>query len=151
MTNREILKNFLSLDYSKGKSPTRLKDIVISRNEYIILREKPTRSILYYLSKGNSLSISWDWIDLIDSLYVYSGAFILEEDPDTLIDNLDKFTYLFVKTHSNLKQKNLEEFLLNLGDLCDIGTTKFRDFCKKDFNLNLEPFEFKSEKGIITI
>lgn len=139
----------MNLSYCPTSRPNRLKDIKIS--DYIIARLFPNGCKIIYLFNGSSLFIPWSWLDLFTTFNMHSGDKIYHlsklNDLENL-DNIDKILLLFSKLSysidSNLSRINGDEFLEILGEIGTTGTHVFRDWCKDEFKINLDPLEYVS-------
>ena len=150
MKNLEMFNNFIGLGYKKGIRRDKLIDMPV-RN-FIILRTTWPGKTIYYLDSGNSLFIPWEWIDLFTSFYIHSGSEVLYFDqPEEAYEGyFECFIWLCTDLMKYFGPSKIEGdgFLDTLGNICNLGTEKFRERYK---NLDLEPFVYKSKRKTFTI
>ena len=149
--NIEILDTYLKLGYKEclrqniGIKDKELLPFIINRSSY-------TGETIYYLKTGASLFIPWDWIDLFRGLFYYEGDLVLR---NTSSDYYEKFIRLFTNLQSypidQCTKIDGENYLEILGDVCNLGTEKFRDFLKLTYDLSYEPLEYRSLSKNFTI
>lgn len=149
---RELFKEFMELSYYPGKREKGLRDIDVM--DYVIARVTEEGCRIIYIYSGASVLIPWGWIDLFSALNVHSGNRILNiGNPEN--DDITEFGILFttfvIYLDKQLSGVNGSELLDILGDISDMGTSKFREWLKSEFSLTLEPLIYTSPEQNITI
>lgn len=144
-----ILKEFMTLDYSPGNRTEKLDDVVLGN--YIIARITYDGIHILWLSCGNKLWIPWKVIDLFTSLNTKWGEKILWEGYDEEAPYLDRLIYLFVLLINQFNWGRGKDFLETLGTICEIGTTKLREWIQTEFKEKLLPLELTTVEKTIQI
>lgn len=134
--------NLTSYEYKTNNSP-KIRDIDVE--EYIIVRISNEDCKVLYLYSGASLMIPGIWLDMFSSFNIYTGDKILSLDINDL-DNIDRLGCLFTRLTyylaKGISSINGEEFLSLLGDIYEIRTKEFREWCKFKFKIDLDPLEY---------
>lgn len=151
MKNIDIFRDYMELNYKKGKKPVRLHDSKIS--DLVISRTSGRGCTIHYLYSGASLLIPWEWIDLFGGLYVHSGDRILRGGCennyyDVIILLLTKLQIWIGQTLSTIDG---DKFLDTVADISMLGTTKFRKYLIDNYNTEFTPFKFVSLEKVIDI
>lgn len=118
---KEILREFLDLEYKEKNPPQKLSDMEI--NNLVVGRLNKNGYLIYYLHSGTSILIPWRWIDFFGQLFVHSGHKILNKDYDKM-DEVENLIYLMTKLQEKLMTRN--NILETVGQICKIGTVEFR-------------------------
>lgn len=150
-----VFTEFMKLSYVSSTKPRNsFEDLKI--DEYIICRRQGDKVSIIYLHNGARFIIPSGWADIFSSFNVFLGSrlnyigLLDEENSDSEV-----IIYLMTKLFINLEKKlintDIDEVLDILGELGIRNTDKFREWCKTEFNIDLEPLEFISLNGNIKI
>jgi len=118
---RELVEEFLELEYKEKGFSQRPSDVEIEN--LVIGRLDKRGYLIYYLHSGTSILIPWKWIDFFGQLFVHSGHKILTKNYNKE-DEFECFVYWMTKLQEKLMIRN--NILETIGQICKIGTSKFR-------------------------
>lgn len=151
--NIEILDTYLKLGYRE--CPRRYYTDLLDKElcaSLIFIRSTYYGDYIYYLQSGSSLFIPWEWINLFKGLWYYEGELI---DRNTENTYFEKFIRYFTTLQSfpidHCTKIDGIKYLEVLGDICNLGTKKFRELLKKEYDLVYDPLEYKSLTNKYTI
>ena len=146
---RDKFIEYMSLSYTKKDHPSVLRDIPIDDVTIVRLDWRGCRVL--YLYSGSTLLIPECLIDIFSGFYKYSGRELNFSYPDS-VENLDpeeQFIYYMTELQtylfSGFSKIGKTEFFDTLYKICELGTPKFIEWCKKEWpKLDLKPIEFLS-------
>ena len=140
-----VFKEFLQLSYIPSKKFIE-KDILI--DNYIICRYTNSGYNFIYLYNGSCFKISRDWRDIFSSFNVYVGDRLDYLTPSEKNNKVESIIYLMTELSMYLDRSMNgipgQKVLDILGELSLISTDNFRDWCKKETNIDLGPLVFES-------
>ena len=144
-TLTEIFKEFLELSYSPSKTILE-KDVQV--DNYIICRYCNSGYKIIYLYNGSCFYIPNDWRDIFSSFNVYVGNRLDYLTPSEKNNEAESIIYLMTELSMYLDRSmsgiSGQKVLDILGELSLIGTWNFREWCKKETNIELGPLVFES-------
>lgn len=149
MIQKDLFSEFLTLRWEKENKNINIhtRDLVLA--DYIIARLNNSGCTIHYLTNGNRVIIPKPWLDIFSALSVYTGARIIHiKDTGDEIDNLIYYMLLVI-VYLDLGRG--EDLLKVLGKICEVKTTKFREWLKDSHNIELEPLQFISVDNTISI
>lgn len=142
----EIFQNFIDLSFSRklrsiNKS---LEDIYLQ--DYVILRKKKTNWVFYFLLTGNQIVIPYDYISIMTEFEDYQKGevdYILSRG--IRYNRLEKFISNLLFLIRDTKVGKTSEILTYLDELCNLGTTDFREMLNNS-EIDVREFEFRTIK-----
>ncbi len=139
---KEIFKEYLTLSYEPRESFITLRDLDLGN--YIIARETRRGYSIFYLFNGSRVEIDWEWINLFNGFSIWKGDRDLEAE-----DSLENFILCFSHLVDALSTSKPDSDTLEvLGDICQLGTKRFKEWLKEEgfFEVEekLKPIEFIS-------
>ena len=141
----EVFKEFLQLSYIPSK---KLSEKDVNIDNYIICRYYNSGYRIIYLYNGSCFNIPRDWRDIFSSFNVYVGSRFEYLKPSAVDNKLESIIYLMTELSMYLDRSmngiSGQKILDVLGELSFISTEKFRDWCKKEANIDLGPLVFES-------
>lgn len=153
---RKIFKEFYELSYKDTipKLEQCFKDTKIS--DYIILRQSNSGNCVHYLYNGSSFIVPIKWVHLFSSLNVHSGDKIIRNwkliDSEDIVSKIGFYLTYLIYITDLLGTRDVGDDILNtISRIITIGTEEFRLWVHSEFNLSLEPLEYKSLDDIINI
>ena len=145
ITLLELFKEFLQLSYTPSKVLIN-KDVLI--DNYIICRYNNFGYEIIYLYNGSCFRISRDWRDIFSSFNTYIGSRFEYISKSEETNNIESIIYLMTELSIYLDRGmngiSGQKILDILGELSLISTEFFRDWCKKEANIDLGPLVFES-------
>lgn len=135
MEQQQSLKEYLYLEFT-DKPRTKLQRYDKILKPLILLRESCLGDTIHYLYNGSSLFIPWKWINIFSGFSVYSGDKVIYGEEGFIKNNVLFQTYLC--------RGDGEKALTVLSEICDTGTSEFREWIKTDIGIELDPFIFRS-------
>jgi hypothetical protein len=141
----DIFKEFLQLSYIPSKKLIE-KDVQI--DDYIICRYTNSGYKFIYLYNGSCFKIPREWRDIFSSFNVYVGNrldyLVFSEENNKVESVIYLMTELSMYLDRSMNGISGQKVLDNLGELSLISTDNFRDWCKKETNIDLGPLVFES-------
>lgn len=141
----DIFKEFIQLSYVPSKNLFE-KDVQI--DNYIICRYTKFGYKIIYLYNGSCFCIPREWRDIFSSFNVYVGSRLEYLTSSDTSNKIESVIYLMTELSMYLDRYmngiQGQKVLDILGELSLISTDFFRDWCKKEANIDLGPLVFES-------
>lgn len=139
MRVKSLFSEYHTLSYYPGQKPKQTKDIGVK--PYMILRTSPAGWNVLNLWNGTSILIPWKMVDLFCGLNVWGGARLLGEEPE---DKIEKTILHFLILIQAVERREMDKFLMILGEILGTGTKNFRDWYIEETGEKLSPIEINS-------
>ncbi len=146
-TVKSVFTEFMKLSYVPSQNKQHyLRDLKI--DNYILCRYEETKVSIIYLHTGSMFIIPEPWADIFSSFNVFLGDRLNYLKQAEEVDDIEVMIYIMtslsVCLDSRLHNIPGQEVLDLLGELSLRSTDSFRDWCKEEFGISLEPMEFIS-------
>ncbi len=131
---KDLFKEYLTLGYTPGESRKTFRDVDLGN--YIIARETRRGYVIHYLFNGTRIEIDWEWVEVFEEFNVWRDNRDLVAE-----DGLETFILSFSRLVDSLfTSKPDSDTLEILGDICQLGTKRFKKWLEEE-----EFFELKEK------
>ena len=136
---KDLFSEYYSLSYYPGQKPRSTKDIRVK--DYMILRTSGEGWNILNLWNGTSILIDHKLIDFFIGLNIWGGARFIGLEPE---DKVERFIQQLLILVGTAERRDMEKFLMVLGDLLGTGTTEFREWVNSETGEKFSPIEINS-------
>lgn len=158
---KNIFTDFMKLNYNKSDLENDdfefVRDVVLS-DQLSFARYTNKGCTLYSLLKNSSsFFIPKEWVDLFRKFNnEYRDIMSVLERKSVFSSYIDKFgcliNFLLKILYNNQLAISMGNQILDIiKEIKKLKTEEFIEWCKKDFNVSLRPFEIRTINNVITI